>query len=79
MHLKASSARGLPRKRVGERACDLVAVKSPSVSFADSSLAEGAFIIYSCTFAQKRVQYRKSAKGALAWHRRVNRYARRAA
>ena len=43
---KAPSGRGLPRKRVGERACDLVAVKlfvSPSVSFADSSLAEGAF------------------------------------
>ena len=34
-------------RRVGERACDLTVTKgfvSPSVSFADSSLTEGAFV-----------------------------------
>ena len=43
----APSGRGLPRKRVGERAFDLVGANlfvSPSVSFADSSLTEGAFV-----------------------------------
>ena len=37
---------GAPAKRVGERVCDLTVTKgfvSPSVSFADSSLTEGAF------------------------------------
>ena len=40
---------GAPAKRVGERAYNLIAAKdtvSPSVSFADSSLAEGAFWNY---------------------------------
>ena len=39
---------GAPAQRVGERALNLLAVKftvSPSVSFADSSLAEGAFYV----------------------------------
>ena len=46
---------GTPAKRVGERACDLTVTKgfvSPSVSFADSSLTEGAFmhgIYFSCS------------------------------